>query len=136
MSEISEFSIAYAIAKQAHAGQFRFDGVTPYLDHPIAVANLNKKHRVVAVLHDTLEDNKNITAQFLLDQGITKENVDAIVALTHSKEESYETYLERVKANPIARSVKISDICHNLSDTPSKRQVEKYLKAYAYLFAD
>ena len=52
-------------ATEKHAGQFRADGITPYINHPLKVAELVKKYKIsknielimaAAVLHDTLED--------------------------------------------------------------------------------
>ena len=134
MSEISEYTIAYSIAKSAHANQFRKDGITPYFDHPVAVANLVRKYRVAAILHDALEDNPNITPELLLEQEISKENVEAVILLTRKVNEDYFEYLNKIKQNPIARKVKIADICHNLTDDPSRNQVEKYTKALLFLY--
>lgn len=52
-------------AKKKHEGQFRADGVTPYICHPMLVAKLIKQYKksknidaiiAAALLHDTLED--------------------------------------------------------------------------------
>ncbi len=60
-----DYDYVLNFAKQKHAGQTRADGVTPYINHPILVAELLKKYKksrnidaIVAagLLHDTLED--------------------------------------------------------------------------------
>ena len=52
-------------ASEKHSGQYRADGVTPYINHPVLVAELVKKYKqsknidsivAAALLHDTLED--------------------------------------------------------------------------------
>ena len=54
---------AEKIARQLHEGQFRADGVTPYIEHPKAVAELVKEYGgsekcvCVAWLHDIMEEN-------------------------------------------------------------------------------
>ena len=124
------------IAAKAHEGQFRNDRKTPYITHPVAVANLFPEWevgaRAVALLHDTLEDT-SLTAQALLGQGVSPIVVEAVVAMTKRENEAYDDYLIRVKANWLARKVKIADILSNLSDSPSKNQVKKYAKALKFL---
>lgn len=64
----------------------------------------------------------------------------AVFALTHGLDESYLSYLLRLKKNEIARVVKLADLEHNMSDLDSladhpkrgrwaKRQKDKYLMA-------
>lgn len=128
-----------AIATQAHQGQFRSDGVTPYIEHPKAVAESFPETqiglRAVAWLHDVLEDT-SLTAQALLDSGVSPWVVKAVEALTRGQDELYEEYLYRVKSNHMSRKVKIQDILHNLSDSPSKNQVRKYAFALKYLLKE
>lgn len=126
-----------AIAEEAHAGQFRFDGVTPYITHIRGVAESFREDeigtRAVAWLHDVIEDNKKFTAEVLLARGVAPWVVETVVALTKVEGEDYFVYLARVKANPFARRVKIADILYNLNDSPSRNQVKKYAKALKYL---
>lgn len=128
---------AYNIAKKAHAGQFRRDGKTPYLTHPVAVANsfhwffpsekiLNLK--AISLLHDVLEDNTKWTEKRLLQNGIPQEIVDAVILLTKSDDLNYLGYLLKLKENDLARSVKMADISDNLK-TSKGNQKDKYILA-------
>ncbi len=125
-------TIAEKIARKAHEGQFRRDGVTPYITHPEAVVKmLEGSHREVidaAWLHDVLEDT-NVTVPILSDKGMSWRVIDAVIALTRELGESYENFIVRAHKNPIARKVKIADIMHNLSCEPTKRQRTRYLLA-------
>jgi (p)ppGpp synthase/HD superfamily hydrolase len=126
------------ISRQAHLGQYRFDGVTPYFTHVEGVANsfsgggITGTLQMVAYLHDVLEDT-SLTAQALLGLGIHPSVVEAVVAITKVKDEDYFVYLARVKANDWAKRVKIADILYNLGDSPSRNQVKKYAKALKFL---
>lgn len=61
---MKKFSQALVFASRAHAGQYRKDGRTPYINHPIEVMNLVAEHciepdedvLVAALLHDVVED--------------------------------------------------------------------------------
>lgn len=62
---------AEKIARQLHEGQFRADGVTPYIEHPKVVADLVKEYGgseksvCVAWLHDIMEENAEGTRKLL-----------------------------------------------------------------------
>jgi (p)ppGpp synthase/HD superfamily hydrolase len=124
------------IARKAHEGQFRWDETTPYITHPerVAAACVGVDEKCVAWLHDVLEDT-DVELFDLADEGVPFCVMDAVQALTKVKGEAYEDYLKRVKANGLARRVKIQDILDNLGDTPSSKQVKKYAGALKYLLA-
>ena len=42
-----------------------------------------------------------------------KKVIDALVLLTHQKDEDYFEYVRKIKANPIALKVKLADLNHN-----------------------
>lgn len=133
---------AVAIARDAHRGQ-KDKGGNPYIEHPLKVAEAMEEIelKIVAVLHDVLEDSA-VTADDLVSYGFPEYLVEAVSVLTHKKgdADSYEKYICRVKTNPIACRVKIEDIRHNLdlSRIPSPEKsdflrCEKYRRALRYL---
>jgi (p)ppGpp synthase/HD superfamily hydrolase len=128
--------LARSIAYKAHEGQLRRDGVTPYITHPEAVATklYDQGPEVVATawLHDVIEDTKE-TAESLLAKGIPEGVVDAVTALTRASFTTYGEYLNRVRANEIAKMVKVVDMIHNLSSNPTKLQIIRYAKALIFL---
>jgi len=119
---------------KAHTGQFRLDGITPYSSHPIAVADLleTDDEKIVAYLHDVIEDTK-VTASYLSSIGFKYVVTKAILRLTKEQGQSYDDYLDRVVTDPLATKVKLADMFHNLSDTPTPRQKAKYLKGIKVL---
>ena len=110
------FERALNIALHAHAGQTDKGG-HPYILHPLAVAATFQTDfiRAVAVLHDVLEDTSVTERDLLFMHDMPPAVVNAVVALTRLPDESYMTYLRRVKKNAMARAVKIADINHNLT---------------------
>ena len=103
---------AKAWAVRLHEGQLDKAG-QPYIDHPRRVAErLNAPEaRVVGWLHDTVEDTgltlEEIAAQF------GRGTADAVDHVTRRGGESWDDYIERVRINPLAREVKISDLIDN-----------------------
>ncbi|MFV0413863.1 MAG: HD domain-containing protein [Oscillospiraceae bacterium] len=131
---------ALMIAKNAHNGQVDKAG-KPYITHPEYVASLveTQEEKAAALLHDVLEDTA-VTVQELACAGIPKVVIGAVCAISKEPGESYGVYLARVKANPIARKVKIADLKHNmdLSRLPKITSADiarerKYTQALAYL---
>lgn len=132
---------AMKLAYKAHEGQNDKAGV-PYIFHPMKVAGDmdNEEETIVALLHDVVEDCPYIQFNTLRGLGYSFEVVEAIKAMTHREEESYDDYIARVKLNPIARKVKIADLKHNMDlsrltkvmDRDIER-VEKYKKALEVL---
>ena len=128
---------AERIARAEHAGQFRNDGVTPYITHVEGVAKNFDPARMpfenaTAWLHDVLEDT-TVTEQELRDAGIPEDVIHAVKLLTKHPGQDYFKYLDGVRTNNISRRVKIADINYNLADTPSQKQIIKYPKALKYL---
>jgi (p)ppGpp synthase/HD superfamily hydrolase len=127
--------VAWDIAYKAHRGQFRRDGSTPYFTHVKDVARrcskLSSNTEMAAMLHDVLEDS-GVTKQDLLDAGIPFSVVQAVIALTKT-DDNHDAYLTRVKADPIARAVKIQDMLSNLSDDPTPNQIRKYAIGLLFL---
>lgn len=130
--------LARTIATQAHEGQFRRDDVTPYIEHPAAVASRAPKSsesQAAAWLHDVLEDT-DLTREDLASKGIPEPVILAVEALTKQEGLSYEENLERVGANELARGVKIADMLSNLADSPTKNQMRKYARGLLLLLDD
>lgn len=131
---------ALQIATDAHIYQVDKTGKA-YIFHPIRVASRcnNDNERIVALLHDTIEDTE-VTADYLLMEGFPRNIVDAILSVTRNKDESYEDFIKRSRLNPIGRQVKIHDLEDNMDITRLSELTEKdlvrlnkYLKAYRYL---
>ena len=108
---------AIEFATQKHKGQKRIGG-NDYISHPISVYEMVKKQgydedfQITALFHDLLEDT-NATEEEILFYG--NQNVlNAVKLLTKEKGYDMKTYIDGIKANPIAFAVKSADRLHNL----------------------
>lgn len=103
---------AEALARRVHAGAVDKAGA-PYIEHPARVAaRLNDPAlKVIGWLHDVVEDTDITVADILAEFG--KDTAAAVDAVTRRKDESWSDYLARVKADPMATAVKISDLIDN-----------------------
>jgi len=133
---------AIALACEAHADQLDKSG-QPYILHPLRLMLKFKDEdeRVVAVLHDVIEDSA-----FSLDHfrsvGFSEHVIEAVQCLTKETGEAYEDFIVRLSVNKLARKVKIEDIKDNLDVTRLERlggqdlsRIEKYHKALRYLLS-
>lgn len=136
MTEIEQLNKAIEIAKKAHDGQYRRDGVTPYYNHVEAVmqraSKYGIKYSIVAALHDIIEDTK-VTAADLFYEGFDADIIIAVELLTKKENVSYFDYLKQIKNNELAKRVKIADMISNLSDDPTDGQVYKYSRGLNFL---
>lgn len=133
--------IAIDIAKEAHKGQVDKAG-NEYIDHPLRVmaAGHSVSEKIIGILHDVVEDT-DWTFERLEAEGFTTEIIEALKCVTKQwEDEPYDAFIERVKTNPLAVTVKINDLADNmdirrlkeLTDKDLKR-LQKYHKAYRQL---
>ena len=136
----SQSEKAYEIAKKAHLGQVDKAG-EDYIKHPEKVASFVKtgEEKAVAYLHDVIEDTE-LTLEDLNKYDFSKEVLEAVDIITKKRGEDYQSYLNSVKKNKLARAVKLADLRHNsdltrlikVTEKDIKRK-EKYQKAIDFL---
>ena len=136
----SQSEKAYEIAKKAHLGQVDKAG-EDYIKHPEKVASFVKtdEEKAVAYLHDVIEDTE-LTVEDLHEYEFSKEVIEAVDIITKKRGEDYQSYLNSVKKNKLARAVKLADLRHNsdltrLTEVTEKdiKRKEKYQKAIDFL---
>lgn len=126
-----KFLKAFKFAAQAHEGQFRKDGKTPYIMHPLeTVLTLTKLHAdedslIAALVHDvpedtdkTIEDVEHLFGKkvaFLVD-GITKlSKVYYRHDMAERQVESLKKLLIHSAQDPRVILIKLADRLHNMS---------------------
>ena len=121
----SQSEKAYEIAKRAHLGQVDKAG-EDYIKHPQKVASFVKsdEEKAVAYLHDVIEDTE-LTLEDLHEYEFSKEVIEAVDIITKKKGEDYQSYLNSVKKNKLARAVKLADLRHNSDLTRLTKVTEK-----------
>lgn len=156
-----------ALAEFAHRNQTDRAGY-PYIKHPMRVMNTIKDMglppyaQMAAVLHDVTEDTA-FTPQMLIDLGVPEAAVEIVKLMDRGysekvwsglktpienktdfvKEQIDNFYYAELKANEMARQVKLADITDNtqpwrvsyLNDATRARLAEKYRKAREMLGA-
>lgn len=122
-------------------------GGKPYADHCKRVMNnivkencgISDDIKCIALLHDLLEDcpewnEKSLSCFF------NNRVIEAIVALTHKKEQSYDDYISQVLKNSDAVFVKLYDLKDNMDITrlpniydDDLKRLKKYHNAFCRL---
>lgn len=132
---------ALTIAVLFHSKQKDKNG-KHYILHPLAVMNEmdTEKEKVVAILHDVVEDTSVTLTQLMSYEVFSGEIIHAIDCLTKQEGELYADYIERVKSDKLATRVKLADLKHNsrLDRTyeGGENLLKRYAKAYTYLTED
>ncbi|HHD9331822.1 TPA: GTP pyrophosphokinase, partial [Streptococcus pneumoniae] len=119
---------AHEVAKKAHFGQIDRAGID-YIKHPETVASFvaTDEEKAVAYLHDVIEDT-SLTLLDLKKEGFSKNIIEAVDILTKKKGQDYQSYLNLVKKNELARVVKLADLRHNSDLTRLPLITEKDLE--------
>lgn len=126
--ETSQVIKAHEVAKKAHLGQIDRAGID-YIKHPETVASFvaTDEEKAVAYLHDVIEDT-SLTLLDLKKEGFSKNIIGAVDILTKKKGQDYQSYLNLVKKNELARVVKLADLRHNSDLTRLPLITEKDLE--------
>jgi (p)ppGpp synthase/HD superfamily hydrolase len=140
---MADIEDAIALAVRAHRGQKDRAGA-PYILHPLRMMFRveTDAEKMAAVLHDVVEDT-DWTLDDLRAEGFPEEVVAAVDHLSRREDESYEEFVERAAAHPVARRVKIADLEDNMDvrrmGAVTDRDVERltrYHRAWRSLVAD
>ena len=132
---------AIEIALNTHKEQTDKNG-QPYILHVMRVGlrGRTENEKIVGILHDVVEDS-DWTFDKLAKEGFSETILSALECLTKkSEDEPYEEFIERVKKNPLAVSVKLNDLEDNMDirrmevvQEKDVKRLNKYLKAYKEL---
>lgn len=134
---------AIAIASEAFKDT-KDKGGQPYILHCLRVMdNLHtndEELKIIAVLHDVLEDCKEFTLRELQDLGYSLRVLKALDLLTHDPNVLYDDYIKAISFNVDATKVKLADLKDNSDITRLKGltkkdfdRMEKYHRSFVYL---
>ena len=138
---MSDLESAIALSIAAHRGQVDKGG-QPYILHPLRVMLQleSDSERIVAVLHDVVEDNQEYTMSRLESLGYSREILEALDCLTRRPEENYNEFVGRIKLNRLATRVKLADLEDNMDirrlaglSTVDYGRLQKYRKVWGEL---
>lgn len=130
---MSDLAQALMVAIRVHAGQVDKQG-EPYLLHVLRVVEaVSYEAKVVAALHDVLEDGDLNLEELEGEADLDPDEVEAIAYLTRRPDENYTSYIEQIarayepgevprlpsEAQQIAREVKLADLRDNLGRIPT-----------------
>jgi hypothetical protein len=82
--------------------------------------------KIVAVLHDVVEDSKPPHRWGLPEleaEGFSANVIEALDCVTNRPDETYEAFVDRILPNPIAVRVKIADLLDNMNLVRLAREI-------------
>lgn len=120
--------IALAVARHLHDGQYRKDG-TPYIQHPLKVCSTLISYGIdddiilaAALCHDILEDCQDklpfAGRELVTEFGLSPEVLEITNLLSKESglnDHELSIYFDKIKKNPKALLIKLSDRLHNSS---------------------
>lgn len=124
--------VALQRSLKAYGGKLDKGG-KPYILHPLRLmARLSDPvGQCVALLHDVIEDS-DTTADDLRADGFPESVVSTVEVLTKRPRERYEAYIDRIRAHPLARKIKLLDLEDNINllrlTTVSEKDLERAAK--------
>lgn len=128
--DVNKFKKAFFFAEEAHRGQLRKDGKTPYIAHPVAaVGVLTTLHAdedtlISALLHDVPEDTKRTLNE--IKEAFGKEIAFLVEGVTKLSKVQYKHNMQSVEVRSLKRLllhsakdvrvilIKLSDRLHNM----------------------
>lgn len=137
---------AMLIAAQVHVKQKDLSG-RPYILHPIRVSQniiiQNDGQRVLALLHDTLEDYDREEYPTLfqdLEKDLFQQEFWSLQLLSHGDKISWDTYITRISEDPLATRIKVADLEDNMNilrllllTEKAITRLKKYHEAWMFL---
>lgn len=123
---------AINFAEEAHCGQFRKNGTTPFIVHPLRVYSIIENWywespstglnvKIAAVLHDVIEDTKYTKEDISAEFGDDVANLVWQVTKEGHGKQGHKDYCAKLKlASEDAVSIKYADILDNIYDLDFK----------------
>ena len=104
---------AIEFACKVLAGQYSENG-EPYIEHSIRIMNQmdNDTERMVAILHDVLEDSQT-SIYDLKAAGFPRDVIECVEQLTRKNDVTYFEYIDDISTNDICTKVKLAEIEDN-----------------------
>ena len=119
---MSDLSTAMLWASRHHHRQKDKSGF-PYINHIIEVVRRvdGELLKTIAALHDIIEDAK--VTPYAIEQQFGNVVSGAVIALSRREGEGYDDFITRVSANPLATTVKLADLEHNMDLSRLNREL-------------
>lgn len=121
---------AWELAEKVHKDQKRFDG-SPYINHIKDCVKIleeiglkTERTELLAILHDVFEDSVNA-----VKPPVEHDDYHRLLLLTHKGGlATYQAYIDKIimSKDRDVIAVKVADMIQNLTESPKKKQREKY----------